>query len=105
VICKTPKYAHGSYKFSSLEELLQWFGGVRSVSSSDQSRFIFAVAKDGELKLAKYGLHLDIEFDSADYFLANGIAERIGLITPQGAIIEDKEKAVAFAKAFDTRKR
>ena len=104
VICKTPKYARGSYKFSSLEELLQWFRGVRSVSSSDLSRFIFTIAKDGELKLAKYGLHLDIEFDSADYFLANEIAERVGIITPSGAVREDEEKAAVFAKAYDTRK-
>jgi hypothetical protein len=88
--------------FASLEEL-RWFHTVKSVSSSDLSRFIFAVAKDGELKLAKYDLHLDIEFDSADYFLANKIAVKVGLITRNGIMEEDEDKATAFARIYDSR--
>jgi len=104
VICRTPKYARGKFEFNSLKELLQWLRTVRSVSSSDLSRFVFAIAKDGELKLAKYGLHLNIEFDSADYFLANKLAEGIGLISHFGKMKEDERKITAFAELFDARK-
>lgn len=104
VVCKSPKYACGKFEFNSLEELLQWLHSVKSVSSPDLSRFIFAIAKDGELKLAKYGLHLDIESDSPDYFLANRLAEEIGLITYAGKIKEDERKVTTFAKSYDAIK-
>jgi len=104
VKCRSPSYARGEYTFDSLQELLKWFQSVRSVSKRDRSNFIFAIAKDGELNLSKYGLSIDIKFDSSDYFLANRLAEETGLLRRE-TIRLNSEILIEFVKKFDTAKR
>jgi hypothetical protein len=104
VNCRAPKYIRGQYTFDSLEKLYNFLSLIRSVSKDALSTYIFSVAKDGRLILSKYGLSLDITLDSPDYFLANKLAEGIGLIGSWQKFKPNTKKALDFAKAFDSSK-
>ena len=103
VKCKSPSYAKGKYNFHSLEELLKWFNGIRSIGKSGRSNLIFALAKGEGLSLAKHGLKVDVEFNSPDYFLANKLAEETGLLQ-RGMIKPNDEYLAKFVKFFDANK-
>jgi len=101
VHCENPKYARGDFKFKGLSELYDWLTLIRSVSEDSISQFLFGIAKDGSLDISKYGLSVKIKSDFHDYFLANRIAEQVGLIGPMGKFMPSKDKAQRFAREFD----
>lgn len=101
---RNPKYVRRNYEFDSLEKLYNMLALIRSVGKHNLSSYIFVLAKDGRLNLSKYGFSIDAKLDCPDYTLANKLAKDVGLIVGWERFKPDKEKTLAFAKAFDSAK-
>jgi len=101
---EAPRYVRRTYEFHSLEKLCDLLVLIRSVGEDNLSSFIFALAKDGRLNISKYGFSIDAALDCPDYALANKLAEDVGLIAGWEKFRPNKEKILAFAKAFDSAK-
>jgi len=101
---RSPKYMRDTYRFASLQELYDMFVLIRSVGESNIGSYLFALAKDGNLNVSKYGFSIDARLDCPDYTLANKLARDVGLIVGIGRFTREKAKVKAFVKAFDSAK-
>ena len=99
VKCQQPKYVAGEYIFSSLEELYRWLSLIKGLPRYGAGRIIYMVAKEGSWRSIYGRLDAEIKSDYHDYFLIEKIVEEIGFRGRKA--FADKEKVLAFCKAFD----
>lgn len=99
---RAPRYAQGTHELGSLEEFYNLLASIRNTGKYHLGSLPFHLAKDGELNISKYGFSVEAKLDCPDYFLANKLAEKVGLIAVCGKLKPEKEKIRAFVRAFDS---
>jgi len=100
--CSAPRYAKGEYEFRSFEKVFDWLVKIRGFPKGGVGRFLFALAKDGHID-GVYTAHYSFEMESDfhDYFLAQEVARKTGLLYSFDRLSPKLDIALAFAKTLD----
>lgn len=102
-----PKYAEDKNEFLGFEELYNWLIKIKGLLRGNVSSYLFKLAKDGYVgRVVNARLDMEIESDFHDYFLAQEIARKVGLLRHKKGFLEEiisphLNLALKFAKAFD----
>ena len=106
VECEKPKYAKGTYQYSSLEEVYNFLTSIKGFAKPTVGAWLLCIAKDGVIHgVYTARLAIIVNSDFHDYKLAQKIAEETGLIYGFGKTDKKLETALAFAKVFDEEVR
>jgi len=104
VNCASPKYVKGDYEFAKFEELFYWLTGIKSLSKGVIGAILFGIVKRGYHKRATARHFIDIECDLKDYFLAQDLGYKVGLLKTRNLgqhISKDSSVALQFARELD----
>ena len=106
VKCKRPRYASGEFNFSKFEELFYWLVRIKGLSKGAIGVILYGIAKSGYYKSATARGFIDIECDFKDYFLAQDLGYKVGLLKTRNlgeSISKDRALALQFARELDNR--
>jgi len=102
--CTNPKHASGELEFSRFEDVYHWLCGIKEFRYISVGRWLYGLAKDGFISQHTARYSVDIESSFNDYFLAQELGSKMGLLKTRrfGDSFSGKRAvALDFAKELD----